>query len=211
MTHRVQEPSTLRLSSHSASSKANLLELGARGPRILKLQRLLRSNRYFVKATGVFDRPTQRAVVKFKQRNKLGTGPALTPKTIQALRGALPGAVPPGARVYHARGTGYYPHNSLLEGGFNDRMGNPLRTLQQYLAGKATYVSVAMDSNAFPYGTKLRIPELEKKYGRRIEFRVVDTGGAFVGRGTSRIDICTGGLRDSLDSTINGSLRLIRA
>ena len=89
-----------------------------------------------------------------------------------------------------------------MEGGFFDRKGKPLHTLQDYLAGKAPFVSVAMDSKAFPYGTKLRIPELEKKYGQKIDFRVVDTGGAFKGKGTSRIDICTANRRASLDPVI---------
>jgi peptidoglycan hydrolase-like protein with peptidoglycan-binding domain len=110
---------------------------------------------------------------------------------------------------YQARGTGYYPANTRMEGGFKDRLGRPLNTLQDYLAGRAPYVSVAMDRNAFPYGTKLRIPELEAKYGRPIEFRVVDTGGAFRGRGTSRIDICVENRRASLDPTINGPLTLV--
>lgn len=96
-----------------------------------------------------------------------------------------------------------------MEGGYLDRKGKKLHTLQDYLAGKAPYVSVAMDKKMkIPYGTKLRIAELEKKYGRPIEFRVVDTGGAFTGRGTSRIDICTGSKKDSLDKTINGPLTL---
>lgn len=71
-------------------------------------------------------------------------------------------------------------------------------------------VSVAMDSKAFPYGTKLRIPELEAKYGKQIDFRVVDTGGAFKGKGTSRIDVCTANRKASLDPTINGPLTLVR-
>lgn len=110
--------------------------------------------------------------------------------------------------TFLARGTGYYPANNSLEGGFVDRKGAPLHTLQDFLAGRAPYVSVAMDSKAFPYGTNLRIPELERKYGRPIDFRVVDTGGAFVGKGTSRIDICTANNAASLDSTINGPLHL---
>jgi peptidoglycan hydrolase-like protein with peptidoglycan-binding domain len=114
----------------------------------------------------------------------------------------------PTGKQYTAKGTGYYPFNNAMEGGFKDRQGKPLYTLQDYLAGKAPYVSVAMDSKAFPYGTKLRIPELEAKYGRPIEFRVVDTGGAFRGKGTSRIDICTANNRASLDPTINGKLTL---
>lgn len=110
---------------------------------------------------------------------------------------------------YPARGTGYYPSNSAMEGGFEDMHGNPLRTLQDYLEGRADYVSTAMDSRDFPYGTELCIPELDQKYGRQIIFRVVDTGGAFAGMGTSRIDICTRDAQASTDGTINGSLNLV--
>lgn len=109
---------------------------------------------------------------------------------------------------FTARGTGYYPDSSALEGGFVDRAGKPLHTLQQYLAGSAPYASVAMDSKAFSYGTRLRIHELETKYGRSIIFRVVDTGGAFVGKGRTRIDICTASNKASLDPTINGTLHI---
>lgn len=122
----------------------------------------------------------------------------------------LGGAVPAGnGQAYSARGTGYYPFNNAMEGGYFDRQGARLNTLEDYLAGRAPYVSVAMDSRAFPYGTRMRIPELERKYGRPIEFRVVDTGGAFRGRGTSRIDICTANRERSLDPTVNGPLTLI--
>jgi hypothetical protein len=111
-------------------------------------------------------------------------------------------------RAAHARGTGYYPANNKMEGGFKDRQGHKLYTLQDYLAGKAPYVSVAMDSHAAKYGQQVRIPEMEQKYGRPIDFRVVDTGGAFRGKGTSRIDICTANNRASHDSTINGPLTI---
>lgn len=112
-------------------------------------------------------------------------------------------------KTARSTGTGYYPDNSAMEGGFVDRQGKKLNTLQDFLAGKADYVSVAMDKNQkIPYGTKLRIPELEKKYGKAIEFRVVDTGGAFTGKGNSRIDICTANEKASTDPTINGPLTL---
>ncbi len=111
---------------------------------------------------------------------------------------------------HKAKGSGYFPASSKMEGGFKDRRGNPLRTLQDFLDGKADYVSVAMDSNlAIEYGTKLSIPELEKKYGKKIEFRVVDTGGDFKGKGYSRIDICTRDRAASLEPTINGTLTLV--
>ena len=107
---------------------------------------------------------------------------------------------------FSARGTGYYPSSSTLEGGFKDRLGAKLNTLQDFLAGKAPFVSVAMDPKAFPYGTKLRIDELDRKFGKTIEFRVVDTGGAFFGKGTSRLDVCTADKSSSMDPTINGTL-----
>lgn len=109
---------------------------------------------------------------------------------------------------FTSKGTGYYPSSSSLEGGFVDRKGVKLRTLQQFLAGQATYVSVAMDSNAFSYGQHLRIRELEAKYGRAIDFRVVDTGGAFRGRGRSRIDICVANHSASVDPSINRTLHI---
>lgn len=107
-----------------------------------------------------------------------------------------------------SRGTGYYPANNSMEGGFLDRKGAKLRTLQQFLAGRADYVSVAMDSKAFAYGQRLRIKELEAKYGKKIIFRVVDTGGAFRNKGRARIDVCVANRSASLDSTINGRLNI---
>jgi hypothetical protein len=111
-------------------------------------------------------------------------------------------------KSFVAKGTGYYPDNSAMEGGFVDRKGVKLNTLQDYLAGKAKYVSTAMDSKAFNYGQRLRIAELNKKYSKDIVFRVVDTGGAFSGKGTSRIDICTANSKAAADPTINSSLHI---
>jgi hypothetical protein len=108
--------------------------------------------------------------------------------------------------TFTADGSGYYPANTRMEGGFKDVHGVPLNTLQQFLAGERPYVSVAMDSQAFAYGQKLQIKELEQKYERPIEFRVVDTGGAFKNRGRDRMDICVANERASYDQTINGDL-----
>lgn len=109
---------------------------------------------------------------------------------------------------FTSRGTAYYPANTRLEGGFLDRRGAKLRTLQQFLDGDAEYVSVAMDTRAFKYGQRLRIRELEEKYEREIVFRVVDTGGAFRGKGRTRIDICVKDRAASYDPTINGVLHI---
>ena len=109
---------------------------------------------------------------------------------------------------FTSKATGYYPSGSALEGGFVDRKGVKLHTLQQFLAGQAAYVAVAMDSSAFPYGQHLRIRELEAKYGRAIDFRVVDTGGAFRGRGRSRIDVCVANHSASVDPSVNRTLHI---
>lgn len=140
---------------------------------------------------------------------KLFAGLMKNDDTSAATANSSPPAPAEVKKTARATGTGYYPDNSALEGGFVDRQGKKLNTLQDFLAGKADYVSVAMDKNQnIPYGTKLRIPELEKKYGKAIEFRVVDTGGAFTGKGNSRIDICTANAKASTDPTINGPLTL---
>lgn len=110
---------------------------------------------------------------------------------------------------YKAKARAYYPDDSPIEGGFKDRRGNPLFTLQQFLKGKAPYVAVSMDPRAFPYGTHIMIPELEKHYGQPIVFRVVDTGGAFFGKGTSRIDICVQSKSDLYHPLINGIITLV--
>lgn len=94
-----------------------------------------------------------------------------------------------------------HPKIRRQQGGSNDRFSQPLHTLQDFLEGKASYVSVAMDPELFtrfPYnkeqggGWRLRIPELEQAYnnGKPITFRLVDTGDAFKNKGFSRIDIC---------------------
>jgi hypothetical protein len=121
----------------------------------------------------------------------------------------------PGQVMGVASSTGYFPNNSKLEGGFHDKMGNKLFTLQDYLAGKAPYVSIALDKNLYKqgsvkYGDKFRIPELEAKYNRVIDFRAVDTGGAFTGKKFSRVDICAANKTEAWDKSLNGSLTLIK-
>jgi hypothetical protein len=89
--------------------------------------------------------------------------------------------------------------------------GKKLNTLQEFLAGTSSYVSVAMDKiTELPYGTVIKIPEIEKANSRdAIEFRVVDTGDSFKGKGFKRIDICVADRQASLDPIINGTLTLM--
>ncbi len=94
--------------------------------------------------------------------------------------------------------TAYCPVDSTLEGGKFDRRDKPIQTIQDFVSGKASYVSVAMDSaldSTYPYGTVIHIPELDQKYngGKTIEFHLVDHGGAFEGKGLTRIDIANYG------------------
>jgi len=115
-------------------------------------------------------------------------------------------AVP--CRRHLARATGYYPRNDAMEGGYRDRRGKRLHSLQEFLDGRAAFVSVAMDPAAFAYGTPLTIPELDEAYERHIVFKVVDTGGAFFHQGTGRIDICTASERDALEGVVNRHVTL---
>jgi hypothetical protein len=130
-----------------------------------------------------------------------------------------------GRTVGTAHGTGYFPDDSAMEGGFFDKHGKALHTVNDYVAARQQhphdpsrwppYVSIALDKRLYhngtiKYGDTFRIPELERKFGMPIEFRAVDTGGAFTGKGFSRVDICTSSRTNSLDATINGRLTLIK-
>ncbi len=111
--------------------------------------------------------------------------------------------------VYKARTTGYYPANDPMQGGFLDRRGKKLRTLEDFVDGKVDYVSVAMDSNTLKYGAKVCIPKLNTKYGKAIPFRIVDTGGAFRLKGTSRLDICTRDKKSAHSKHVNQTLEIV--
>lgn len=103
---------------------------------------------------------------------------------------------------YQAKATAYWPkdvHSDAelaMEGALVDRKGNKLHTVEDHIKGLSPFVSVAMDNDAFPYGTALYIPEICIAYGLpedELTFLVVDTGGAFIKpnvRDRSRIDIC---------------------
>ena len=102
---------------------------------------------------------------------------------------------------YQAKGTGYEPDPSALEGGYLDMFGEPLNTVQDFLegyaeddefqrTGTAPYVSAAMDPKCPLHGKTISIAELDAAYGQPLKVKVCDCGDAFRGRGTTRIDIC---------------------
>ena len=97
--------------------------------------------------------------------------------------------------------TGYCPDPSPLEGGYYDMFGFPLCTLQDFLegfaaddhfgrTGKAMYVSAAMDPKCALHNRTITVLEIDREYGQHVPVRVCDTGEAFEGKGTSRIDLC---------------------
>lgn len=93
--------------------------------------------------------------------------------------------------TWYCPGGGSTPAEQALEGGILDRKNRPAYTLEQYLQGKAPYVSVAMDSKALPYGTLLYNGLFRDETGNLIPFRVTDTGGSFNNTGLTRMDIAT--------------------
>ncbi len=108
----------------------------------------------------------------------------------------------------NVRGTAYYPDASPLEGGFNDRKGHPLKTINQYLAGDTDAVTVAMDATVAPYGTRLCSPEINASHTLPIPLELKDTGGAFIGRSWTRIDFCVTNYSESIRSIYNRSVTI---
>src|SRR5437879_1622764 len=108
--------------------------------------------------------------------------------------------------MYYKPWSGMSQKQKQMEGGATDRRGNRLCSLEEFLAKEMDYVSLACDKLGGPpgsdprfrvYGTKVRIPEVDALVGRPVEFRLVDTGGHFFGKGkvikapdAEPIDLC---------------------
>ena len=120
---------------------------------------------------------------------------------------------------WHPLSTGYFPDPSAMEGGFLDAHGHPLNTLQDVVNGYSAddrfgrfghpnYVSAAMDADSDLQGKTVHALEIDREYGRVIPIRICDTGGAFVGKKNTRIDICTRDEKASEADLVNGYLTL---
>ncbi len=142
------------------------------------------------------------------------------------------------AKMINVRLTEYFPFQAGLskkqkqiEGGVFDRMGKPLYSLEDYLEGKAPYVSLACDSTGGPpgnasefrtYGTRVWLQELSLQIKDYVDdppdslifipFRLVDTGGNFFGgnkqvkvAGYEPIDVCRRN-RPAPDKSFSGML-----
>jgi hypothetical protein len=90
---------------------------------------------------------------------------------------------------------------ATLEGGGLDAQKNKINTIEDYLEGKADYVTIAMDK---PYiGRYFTNADFRDSNGKLIRFKCTDTGGAFYGMGTSKIDIATGDLSVARGKILN--------
>lgn len=118
-----------------------------------------------------------------------------------------------------------------MQGGIYDRKKKLLHSLEDYLEGKAPYVSLACDFTGGPpgnvpefrkYGTRVWLPEISNNITTYVDgvtnpplmipFRLVDTGGHFHGEkkkvrvaGYEPIDVCRRN-RPSGDQSFSGKL-----
>ena len=87
---------------------------------------------------------------------------------------------------FKVHATGYWPATARsdeksMEGKNEDRIGAPLHTIEDFIAGRSDHVSISGDIDVFPYGQKLLIegwPDAPNLVGR-----VTDTGSHFYDAG----------------------------
>ncbi|KAL2711958.1 hypothetical protein V1478_018193, partial [Vespula squamosa] len=111
-----------------------------------------------------------------------------------------------GRSYYNVTLTAYYPdYTSDDEIDYLDIKGKKLKTLQDYIDGRETYVSASMDmiGTDLKYGSNLCIPELNEHFGRRIPLQVRDFDSNIKGRKFTRVDICVRTDIDSYDKAVN--------
>ncbi|XP_024872717.1 uncharacterized protein LOC112455179 [Temnothorax curvispinosus] len=89
-----------------------------------------------------------------------------------------------------------------------DDQGKMLNTLQDYLDGRARYVTVAGNlRSGIPYGTKVCIEKLNEQFGRQIHLQIrdqVDYEINDVALDFSRLEICVRTEEDTYDTYLNG-------
>ncbi|XP_015178133.1 PREDICTED: uncharacterized protein LOC107067283 isoform X1 [Polistes dominula] len=111
-----------------------------------------------------------------------------------------------GRVYYNVTLTAYYPeYLSDNEIDYLDIRGKKLKTLQDYIDGRETYVTASMDllGTNLKYGSHLCIPELNEHFGRRIPLQARDYDSNMSGKKFSRIDICVRTDVDSYDQAVN--------
>ncbi|TGZ51225.1 uncharacterized protein [Temnothorax longispinosus] len=89
-----------------------------------------------------------------------------------------------------------------------DDQGKMLNTLQDYLDGRARYVTVAGNlRSGIPYGTKVCIEKLNEQFGRQIHLQIrdqIDYEINDVALDFSRLEICVRTEEDTYDTYLNG-------
>ena len=119
-----------------------------------------------------------------------------------------------GRAHYNATLTAYYPdYSSDDESDYLDSKMKKLRTLQDFLDGRAEFVTISMDlDSGIPYGTKFCIPELNAKFRRQIPLQARDkshySGVKTSTADFSHVDICVRSEEDSYDNSVNGVVTL---
>ncbi|XP_017299481.1 uncharacterized protein LOC103508984 isoform X1 [Diaphorina citri] len=114
-------------------------------------------------------------------------------------------------QIYNTSASAYYPdYQSALTRDFVDEKGKKLRSLQEYLDGRSSYVTVAMDAGlGIAYGTPLCIPQLNIHYGRYINLEVRDTSPDIFGCGYACVEIAVRTEADSYDRILNKELLMV--
>ncbi|KAK2575089.1 hypothetical protein KPH14_008819 [Odynerus spinipes] len=110
-------------------------------------------------------------------------------------------------RAYHnVTLTAYYPdYSSDNETDYLDSRGKKLRTLQDFIDGRETFVTASIDliGTGLKYASNLCVPELNEHFGRRIPLQARDFASNVKGKRFSRLDICVRTDADSYDSAVN--------
>ena len=102
--------------------------------------------------------------------------------------------------------TGYYPANNSMEGGFEDCLGNPLRTLSDYDRNNKdhSYVSLATDPTFIPTKSHVNIEGFNDKDGVPVLFYACDVGSLIKGE---HVDICCGSKEQTFKIDSDGKKR----
>lgn len=163
-----------------------------------------------LRAAGTVDEATASALLSnYQARRGLPVTGELDEATVAALAKGDPPvyfagkpedfeSTPKATTIKRVRATVYTPFlaktrkERKMEGPPVDRHAQTVCTLERYLDGACPYVSVAIDQRLkVPNGTPLLIPEISALLGRKVPFRIVDTGSKKFFRGPRHIDIAT--------------------
>ena len=104
--------------------------------------------------------------------------------------------------------TGYYPSDDEMEGGFNDCVGNPLKTFSDYKRGSKnnSHVSLSVDPKVIKLGSLVNIEGLKDEEEVPVLFYACDVGGRIKG---NHVDVCCGDDDEAKDIDSNGETRTL--